>query len=97
MAFNDGANVFQKGKAAITGVAAGGSTLWLVVQLMGGRIDELNKKVDEKDRQVREYVDFKSDIAIREMTYLREGQAEIKGLLLRSFDTRLKIPKGGTK
>ena len=73
--------VLPKAKQIGTGVAAGGSTLILVMNMFGARLDELNKKIDKQDTQIRQYVDFKNDQTIREMTYLRDGQAEIKEML----------------
>jgi hypothetical protein len=63
------------------GLIAGGGSLALILNLIGTRLDDLNQKIDDKDKAIREYVDFKHDVVIREMRFLNETQLEMKNML----------------
>lgn len=63
------------------GIVAGGGTLALLLTSMGARLDDLNHKIDDKDKSIREYVDFKHDMVLREMQFLNTTQIEMKEML----------------
>jgi DNA anti-recombination protein RmuC len=64
-----------------TGIVAGGGTLMLAFNLFGARLDDMNKKIDDKDKSIREYVDFRHDQVMREILYIRETQTDIRDTL----------------
>lgn len=70
------------------GILAGGSTLALLLSVMGTRLDELNIKIDDKDKTIREYVDFKHDIVMRELRFMNDTQVDIKDTL-RAINNRM--------
>ena len=70
-----------KGAKIGGGLLAGGGSLALVMNLLSTRLDEMNQKIDDKDKAIREYVDFKHDIVLREMRFLNSTQLEMKDML----------------
>lgn len=63
------------------GVAAGGSTMAIVVSLIGAQISDVNAKIDDKDRAIRQYVDFRHEAVMGEISHVNKGQDEIKDIL----------------
>lgn len=82
----------SKGAKIGGGIVAGGSTLALVLNVLGARMDDLSSKIEDKDKSVREYVDFRHDIVLREMRFLNQTQSEMKDML-KSMNERMYLER----
>ena len=76
------------------GVAAGGSSIALVLNMITARVDELNKKIDDKDKAIREYVDFRHDMVMNEIAHIGATTTEIKDTL-KTMERRMYDEKRG--
>ncbi len=69
----------------------------IILNMIGGRIDEVNSKIDYKVQQTQTYVDLKHDRVMVEIENIGRGQSEIRDILKviekRMYDERNK--RGG--
>lgn len=64
-----------------TSVVAGGSSLMLIFNLIGSRIEDLNGKIESTYQEVHKYVDLRHDGVMSEIGHVREDQREMKEIL----------------
>ncbi len=84
----------SKGAKIGGGLVAGGASLGLVINMISARVDDLEIKIDERDKSIREYVDFKHDVVLREMKFLNSTQIEMKDML-KAINERMYNQKKG--
>ncbi len=63
------------------GIVAGGATFALVMNLLGARLDDLDKKIEAKDKEIRTYVDLKHDSILLQLQYMNSREMEMTDLL----------------
>lgn len=77
-----------------TGVVGGSGIVALLLTYFNGQIDRVHQKIDKKDFAIRSYVDTKHENVLIEVRNLKEGQTDLKTILLR-LDKRLYEMRGG--
>lgn len=71
----------SKGAKIGGGVVAGGGTLIVALNLLGARIDAVEKHVDDVKKEVKTYVDFKHDAVLLQLKFMNDRQLDMNDML----------------
>ena len=81
--------------AKVGGSILGGSSLVTVlISLFSAQIDDLEAKINAKDESVRNYVDAKHNSVNQKIDHLKEGQDDIKSMLIKIDERIYKLKTG---